>query len=247
MKVPDLFYRLQPVLVFIVVAFVGMLTAVASWYTIDHANQLTFQGIANDAVQRVGDRLGNHMLLINSVEAHFQTSGEVPSVEAFRTYVSYLQKTEQFNGVQGLGFARYVQAGTQSDEAISAEIGRNYGLSRSSWPETSEDYRTSIVMLEPATDANRKALGFDMYSEPVRRAAILAALTEQRLRASGTVKLVQEDQQDPQAGFLMYVPFFAPNSGRPLGFIYAPFRITNLFESALDRSPPGTGNQLMQG
>jgi len=48
---------------------------------------------------------------------------------------------------------------------------------------------------------------------------------------------VQEDLDNPQAGFLMYTPFFAPNSGRPLGFVYAPFRIPNLFESALNRSP----------
>jgi CHASE1-domain containing sensor protein len=84
-------------------------------------------------------------------------------------------------------------------------------------------------MLEPANDANMRALGFDMYSEPTRRAAILAALAEERLRASGTVELVQEDSQNPQAGFLMYTPFFAENSGRLLGLIYAPFRIPNLF------------------
>lgn len=232
-----MFYRFQPVLVFIVVAIVGMLTAVASWYTIDQTNRLTFLGIADDAVQRIGDRVENHMLLIKSVEAHFQATGEVPTVEAFKVYVSYLQKTEQFNGVQGLGFARYVQSGPQSDQAISAELERNYGLSRTSWPETAEPYRTPIVMLEPENDANRRALGYDMYSEPVRRAAILAALSEQRLRASGSVELVQEDLDNPQAGFLMYTPFFAPNSGRPLGFVYAPFRIPNLFESALNRSP----------
>jgi len=232
-----LFYRLQPVLVFIVVAFVGMLTAAASWYTIDQANRLAFVGIAEDAVRRVGDRIENHMLLIKSVEAHFQATGEVPSVEAFRVFVSHLQKTEQFNGIQGLGFARYVRTGPQADEAVSAELQRNYGVSRSPWPGTSENYRTPIVMLEPANETNVRALGYDMYSQPVRRAAILAALSERRLRASGTVELVQNNSQDPQAGFLMYTPFFAPKSGRPLGFIYAPFRIPHLFESALNRSP----------
>ncbi|WP_417435963.1 CHASE domain-containing protein [Hoeflea sp.] len=232
-----MFYRLQPVLVFVIVAIVGMLTATASWYTIDQANRLAFVGIAEDAVQRVGDRIENHMLLIKSVEAHFQATGQVPSVEAFRVFVSHLQKTEQFNGVQGLGFARYVQAGSQSDLAISSELERNYNLPRLPWPETNETYRTPIVMLEPATDINRRALGFDMYAEPTRRAAILAALSEQRLRASGTVELVQENSHDPQAGFLMYTPFFGANTGLPLGFIYAPFRIPNLFDSALNRPP----------
>lgn len=232
-----MFYRFQPALVFIVVAIVGLLTAAASWYTIDQANRLTFHGITDDAVQRIGDRVENHMLLIKSVEAHFQATGEVPSIEAFKVYVSYLQKTEQFNGVQGLGFARYVQTGPQSDQATSAELERNYGLQRTPWPETTEPFRTPIVMLEPENDPNRRALGYDMYSEPVRRAAILAALTEQRLRASGSVELVQEDFDNPQPGFLMYTPFFSPNSGRPLGLVYAPFRIPNLFESALNRSP----------
>lgn len=232
-----MFYRLQPVLVFIVVALVGMLTAVASWYTITQANRLAFVDIAEEAVQRVTDRIENHMLLINSVEAHFQANGEVPSVEAFRVFVSYLQKNEQFNGVQGLGFARYVRSGSQSDQAVAAELNKNYGIERSPWPETSEDYRTPIVMLEPSDAQNFGALGFDMYSEPTRRAAILAALAEQRLRASGSVQLVQEDSQDPQAGFLMYTPFFAANSGLPLGFIYAPFRIPALFASALERPP----------
>jgi len=230
-------YRLQPVLVFIVVALVGMLTSIASLYTIDQANRLTFSAIAEDAVQRVGDRIENHMLLIKSVEAHFQATGEVPSAGAFEVFVSYLRKTEQFNGVQGIGFARYLQTGPQSDQAISAELERNYGFSRKPWPETSEEYRTPIVLLEPANEANIRALGYDMYSQPKRRAAILAALSEQRLRASGTVELVQENSQDPQAGFLMYTPYFTTSSDIPLGFIFAPFRIPTLFESALNRSP----------
>jgi CHASE1-domain containing sensor protein len=232
-----LFYRLQPILVFVVVALVGMLTAIASWYTIDQTNRLAFVNIAEDAVQRLGDRIENHMLLIKAVEAHFQAVGEVPSVMEFKVFVSNLQKAEQFSGVQGLGFARYVETGTASDQAISAELARNYGLDRTSWPETAEPYRTPIVMLEPADEANMRALGFDMCSEPTRRAAILAALAEERLRASGTVELVQENAQDPQAGFLMYTPFVAEDTGLPLGLIYAPFRIPNLFESALNRPP----------
>ena len=232
-----MFYRLQPVLVFIVVTIVGMLTAAASWYTIDQANRLAFIGIAEDAVQRIGDRIENHMLLLTSVEALFHATGEVPHIEAFRAFVSDLQKTEQFNGVQGLGFARYVQTGPQSDQVISDELDRNYGLTRLPWPETGEAFRTPIVMLEPATEPNRRALGFDMYSEPIRRAAILAAVSEQRLRATGKVELVQENSADPQAGFLIYTPFFAEGTDRPLGFVYAPFRIPNLFESALSRPP----------
>lgn len=214
-----------------------MLTAAASWYTIDQANRLAFVNIAEDAVRRVGDRIENHMLFIKSVEAQFQAAGEVPSVEAFRLFVSHLKKTEQFQGVRGLGFARYVSTGQQSDKAIAAELAQNYGLVRSPWPETEEEYRTPIVLLEPASEANIRALGYDMYSEPTRRTAILAALFERRLRASGAVQLVQEDSPDPEAGYLMYTPFFDKDSDLPVGFVYAAFRIPGLFESAIGQSP----------
>ncbi|MCY0147667.1 CHASE domain-containing protein [Hoeflea sp. G2-23] len=228
---------MQPALVFIVVALVGMLTAAASWYTIDQANRMSFASIAEEAVRRLSDRIENHMLLIKSTEALFEATGEIPDAAEFKIFIGNLRKTEQFDGVQGIGFARYVQTGPQTDAAIGAELARNYSIQRTPWPETEEQYRTPIVLLEPSTDANLRALGYDMYSNSVRRTAILAALSEQRLRASGSVRLVQENQTDPQAGFLIYTPYFAANSSTPQGFIYAPFSISNLFKSALNRLP----------
>lgn len=232
-----LMYRMQPVLVFFVVSLVGLLTAAASWYTIDQANRMSFIAIAENTVQRLSDRIENHMLLLKTTEGLFEANGEVPSRSEFKIFVERLQKTEQFSGVLGIGFARYVQAGPVQDGEISSELERNYGVTRKPWPETGENYRTPIVLLEPANERNSRALGFDMYSEPTRRAAILAALTERRLRASGSVQLVQENNADPQPGFLIYTPYLDPKTGVPLGLIYAPFRIPNLFESTLNRSP----------
>ncbi len=224
-------------LVFVVVAFVGLLTATASWLTIENANQLSFEATAEEAMRRIRERIDNHIILISSTEALFETTGEVPTARQFKTFVAKLQEADQFDGIQGIGFARYVQTGPSSNATIAAELDRNYGISRTPWPETTEPNRTPIVLIEPTTDRNKRALGFDMFSEPVRRAAILTSMNEERLRASGAVKLVQENGDNQQAGFLMYTPFFAINSGRLLGFIYAPFRITNLFDSALHRVP----------
>lgn len=232
-----LLYRIQPLLVFVVVAFVGLLTAAASWLTIEHANKMSFEATAEEAVRRIRERIENHIILISSTEALFETTGEVPTAQQFRTFVAKLQEADQFDGIQGIGFARYVQTGPSSNATIAAELDRNYGISRTPWPETTEPNRTPIVLIEPSTDRNRRALGFDMFSEPVRRAAIITAMNEGRMRASSAVKLVQENGHNQQAGFLIYTPFFAINSGRLLGFIYAPFRITNLFDSALNRVP----------
>ncbi|MEQ8480514.1 MAG: CHASE domain-containing protein [Hoeflea sp.] len=198
---------------------------------------MSFEATAEEAVRRIRERIENHIILISSTEALFEATGEIPTAQQFRTFVAKLQEADQFDGIQGIGFARYVQTGPSSNATIAAELGRNYGISRTPWPETTQPDRTPIVLIEPSTDRNRRALGFDMFSEPVRREAIIAAMNEERMRASGAVELVQENGDDKQAGFLIYTPFFAINSGRLLGFIYAPFRITNLFDSALNRVP----------
>lgn len=236
-KSGNVLYRFQPVLVFVVVALVGMLTAAASWYTIDQANRMSFTAMAERAVQRLNDRMDNHILLIKSTEALFAGVGDVPSAEKFRVFVDRLQQTDQFSGVEGIGFARYVPTGSPSDVAISTELARNYGVARTPWPETSEQNRTPIVLLEPQTERNAKALGYDMFSEPTRRTAIMAALTEQRMRASASLTLVHPDPDDAQTGFLILMPFFAENTNRPLGLVYAPFRFANFFDSALRRIP----------
>jgi CHASE1-domain containing sensor protein len=230
-------YRIQPLLVFFVVAFVGLMTAAASWLTIEHTNQVSFEATAQEAVRRIGERIENHIILISSTKALFETTGEVPTAQQFKTFVGHLQEADQFDGIQGIGFARYVQSGPSSNAMIAAELARNYGISRTPWPRTTEPNRTPIVLIEPLTDRNKRALGFDMFSEPVRRAAIVTAMKEERLRATGAVKLVQENGDNQQSGFLLYTPFIAINSGRLLGFVYAPFRIADLFDSALNRVP----------
>jgi len=61
--------------------------------------------------------------------------------------------------------------------------------------------------------------------------------------ASGPVSLVQEIDEDPQVGFLIYLPFFSDAAqaagvvGETQGFVYAPFRVGDLFSAALMQSP----------
>lgn len=80
---------------------------------------------------------------------------------------------------------------------------------------------------------NQRAFGFDMFSEPVRRAAMERSRDTGRAALSGKVILVQEGEDGKQPGFLMYMPVY--ELGKPtdtveerraaiLGWVYAPFR-----------------------
>ncbi|MDP3898280.1 MAG: CHASE domain-containing protein, partial [Mesorhizobium sp.] len=93
---------------------------------------------------------------------------------------------------------------------------------------------------------NDAALGFDMFSEPVRRAAMTEAMQSGQPRASGKVTLVQSSTGQGMPGFLIYLPLsltVTPNAepaeraAATVGFIYAPFRAGDLFTAALVRPP----------
>ncbi|MBF0417446.1 MAG: response regulator, partial [Magnetococcales bacterium] len=110
--------------------------------------------------------------------------------------------------------------------------------------------------LEPFKDRNLRAFGFDMFSEPVRRAAMEQARDNGNSSVSGKVKLVQETVKDVQSGFLMYIPVYKP--GRPvateeerryalLGFVYSPFRMKDLMSGILGHGIPDMDFELFDG
>ena len=105
---------------------------------------------------------------------------------------------------------------------------------------------SSIIYLEPFSAANRRAFGYDMFSEPVRRAAMERARDTGEPAMSGKVILVQEGKGADQPGFLIYQPIY--RNGAPvdsiearraalLGFVYSPFRaqdvIGHIFKSSV--------------
>jgi len=107
-------------------------------------------------------------------------------------------------------------------------------------PEGSRPVYTSVIYLEPYSEQNRKAFGYDMFSEPVRRAAMEKARDTDTVVISGKVDLIQGTEKDVHLGFLMYAPVY--KKGLPItntperqaalsGFVCIPFRIKDLMNT----------------
>lgn len=114
------------------------------------------------------------------------------------------------------------------------------------WPEGSREFLSSIVVLEPADWRNARAIGYDMYSEPVRREAMERAVRSGEPALSGKTVLVQETETDVQAGVLVYMPLFADGMSVATeaerwaalrGWVYMPFRMARLMRQMLDLHP----------
>src|SRR5690606_28300751 len=116
------------------------------------------------------------------------------------------------------------------------------------WPDGSQPYAVPVTYLQPDTERNRRALGFDMFSDPVRRAAMTEAERTYRPTATDRVTLAQDADSVP--GFLIYMPVLEPTAtGRRLkGFMYSPFNARAFLASALELEEAGAyGVRLYDG
>ncbi|MGH1462076.1 MAG: diguanylate cyclase domain-containing protein [Neptuniibacter sp.] len=105
-------------------------------------------------------------------------------------------------------------------------------------PASQRDKHIVVSFIEPLT-TNRSALGYDVYSQDLRKQALDNA---QRLRQEVStlpIRLVQEKEN--QAGVLIFLPVFSPQTEELLGFVTAVLRIGHLTHSALlDKMLPNT-------
>ena len=109
------------------------------------------------------------------------------------------------------------------------------------WPRGVREHYGPILYLEPRTAENIAAIGYDMYAEPVRRAAMDAARDGGMLQMTGEVRLVQ-DGPNEVPGVLIYAPVYRAGdvprtaAARRLsmqGWVYMPFRMERFVESSL--------------
>ena len=191
------------------------------------------------AVQSTRDRIEHRLELKASIlqgaGALFASSGEVTR-EEFRSYVRHFAASENYPGVQGVGFARRVTPANVGalERGMHAQGVPGFRV----WPMSERPNLYPIVYLEPLDARNRAALGFDMFTEPVRAAAMAAARDSGMPMLSGRVRLVQEIDHDVQPGFLIYEPVYehgtSPSTVEArqtalVGWVYSPFRARDLF------------------
>jgi PAS domain S-box-containing protein len=201
--------------------------------------QREFDFICNEIRLNIADRLASNAQVLRSGAAFFNATGMV-SREEWRDFTQRLQIEQYLPGTQGIGFARLIprEQLAQHIEEMRRQGFPDYQVR----PADEREIYSSIIYIEPFSDRNLRAFGYDMFSEPVRRVAMERARDEDTAALSGKVTLVQETGEDLQSGALMYVPVY--RRGLPTetleqrraalqGWVYSPYRMTDLMRGTL--------------
>ncbi|MES9924906.1 MAG: EAL domain-containing protein [Candidatus Thiodiazotropha endolucinida] len=204
-----------------------------------------FQFEVEDARQRILKRMLDYEQVLRGGVALFDTLGRTATRQEWHHYVRTLQIQTYFPGIQGIGFSTMLMPSKLQAhiDAVRKDGFPDYQVR----PGGERDIYSAIVYLEPFDWRNQRAFGYDMFSNPMRRSAMERARDTAKPSVSGKVTLVQETKEDVQAGFLVYLPVY--RSGLPtktvaqrreahVGFVYAPFRVTDLMKGILGSETP---------
>jgi signal transduction histidine kinase len=189
--------------------------------------------------RNIDQRMQTYVSTLVQAKAALETRRTEINRAEFKRYVERLELFRQYPGIQGVGYALRIPPGKLAahEAAVRAEGFPGYRV----WPEGPRPDYFSIVFLEPFDWRNQRAFGYDMFSDPIRHEAMLRAMLTGQPASTERVTLVQETNERPQAGFLVYVPVY--ERGRPVdtaeerrdalvGFVYAPFRADDFFRAA---------------
>ncbi|MFC5387255.1 CHASE domain-containing protein [Aquamicrobium segne] len=235
--------RLFPLLTFLAIALISLAMAGFAYFGSQEAARIKFEAIVDDAISRIETRLDLHLTLLKTTQAFLDTHENRVSQPQFQAFIAALDMKVNFPGLRGLGTLRLARTG--DEEQIRSLIHQEQGLEREIYPETDQQWRAPVVIFEPRKPSSDMLIGYDMFSDPIRRQAMEMAMSDDALHATAPLMLGENAGVDPFAGFVVFVrlknarPFAATQTPPPLtdGFLYAGFRSDELFNSALLRMP----------
>ena len=230
----------------LVVLFASVLLVLLSWRWARERElrsaEVEFRAATDGVVTLIQQRLVNYELTVRGGVAMFAAVAR-PSAAQWKTFVDGLELPQRFPAIAGLGYAPYLSASAlETLQLETRAAGR--GL-LTVWPRGVREHYGPVMYLEPKTGENIAAMGYDMYADPARRAAMDAARDSGEPRLTERVQLLRDSGGDV-AGLLLYAPVYrAGDAPREVqsrrrslqGWVVAPFRMPRFIEVALQPIP----------
>jgi signal transduction histidine kinase len=233
-----------------------LVTLAATWYvadTVHTAERLGFESLLQQTRAEIEERMEIYVAFLRATRSLFGAA-ELVTSQDFRAFVNPAELQGTYPGIQGVGVGRRIFG--KDKDALVAAMRKEIPDFRV-WPEGQRDEYEPVVYLEPQDSRNRIAIGYDMFSEPVRRGAMERARDTGLPASTGRITLVYDTGSSNQAGFIIYVSRY--RRGMPTetvgdrraaleGFVYASFRADDLLHAIFaGEKRPGVRYEVFAG
>jgi diguanylate cyclase (GGDEF)-like protein len=235
-------------------------TLCTTWFVWDHERQINrralrsqFEFALRETVSRIEQHAAGYEQMLRGLQALYATT-HITNRSAMNSYVETLQLDANFSGVQVVGIAESVSA-NRRQEHIAAMRGLGFA-DYAIHPDSQALFFAPVVQREPYVGRNRAPIGFDLWSDPVRRIALEKARDSGMAAVSGKVRLAVDPDVDARPGFSMYLPIYA--RGQPheniaqrrehlAGWVYASFHMNDFMASLYGTHVPGLSLAIYDG
>ncbi len=247
------FGKFTPLLVLII----SLLTTYLLWHLLQHNQeqelQAQFDSLQSEARSNIVQRMKAYEQMLRGVNALLNHDNQLTRNE-FHDYVDKLQLKREYPGIQGVGFALIVPA-AQINRHIAAI--RHQGISSYTiHPAGKRDTYTTTLYFEPFAEHLLPSLGYDGFTDPVRRAAMEKARDSGMAALSGKISPLTGGREIRQANVRIYLPAYrygaaiaTPEQRRSniIGWVYSPFLLEDLMSGILGEHAAAVDIKIFDG
>lgn len=201
--------------------------------------QIRFEYRSREVSSLILQKIQVYRQALIGVQSFFEASRSVERSE-FHDYVHKFLIAESHSSLRSVGYIKLIDAKhkTMHLKEIRDEIGTQYRI----YPEGERDKYAPVVYIEPANQHNLSRIGFDTYTDEVRRDAMYRAQMTDSATVSSRVSFLNEQKKETDPGFLIYLPIYNNNlphktfterSSNLVGWVFIKISADDLIERTL--------------
>ncbi|MHB1141287.1 MAG: hybrid sensor histidine kinase/response regulator [Sulfuricaulis sp.] len=231
---------------FVIFAVAVLSTAAFTWQlrqTVQAKDQERFERQVAIAQNSLTDHISAYITLLRGAAGLFASNVDVRR-EELRAYVERLD-LKRYPGVLGIGWSLRIPASNKNN--VITAMRNQWSPSFDIWPQGERPEYHAVLYLEPINQLKQAAIGYDMFTQQTRRAAMEHARDGGSVAASAKLMLLYEIDKQQQPGFLIYVPVYrggtipqtvAERRAKLHGFLYSPYHASHLISDILTAKLP---------
>ncbi len=231
----------------LLLALGGLLSIGATWFvdlTEGARARATFQVSATETRRQLENRLKASLEVVRVGTALLAINSEVNHAD-FRAFVEALQLPDRYPGIEGIGFSQRVRRGDLRSfvRAIRLDGVSPFRVR----PAGGRPEYHPIILFEQRAGRGQAALGFDLWTDPIERAAMERARDTGQPSAAGALHDAWGFEDGAEPDFVLYVPVYRVKSTirtvkerrrALIGFVFSPVRLQEVLPQIVKATTP---------